>query len=91
MTQPGTYDVNARVLKGSNSGIYQLSIDGTIAGAPQDLYWNTTGNQKDFNLGSYTFTAPGSYLFRLTTTGKNASASGYKLMFDYLTLVPASG
>ncbi|NLP82489.1 hypothetical protein HF576_01375 [Microbacterium sp. CFH 90308] len=91
VTQPGTYDVNARVLKGSNSGIYQLSIDGTIAGAPQDLYWNTTGNQKDFNLGSYTFTAPGSYLFRLTTTGKNASASGYKLMLDYLTLDPATG
>lgn len=91
VTQPGTYDVNARVLKGSNSGIYQLSIDGTIAGAPQDLYWNTTGNQKDFNLGAYTFTAPGSYLFRLTTTGKNASASGYKLMLDYLTLVPATG
>jgi hyaluronate lyase len=88
VTQPGTYGVVARVLKASNNGIYQLSVDGVNAGAPQDLFWNTSDAKKDINLGSHTFTAPGSYLFRLTTTGKNASASGYRLMLDYLSLVP---
>lgn len=91
VTQPGTYGVVARALKASNNGIYQLSINGVNTGVPQDMFWNTSGTQKDFNLGSYTFSAPGSYLFRLTTTGKNASASGYKLMLDYLSLVPATG
>jgi hyaluronate lyase len=88
VTQPGTYDVVGRVLKASNNGVYQLSVDGANAGGPQDLFWNTSEPKKDFTLGSYTFTAPGSYLFRLTTTGKNASASGYRLMLDYLSLVP---
>ena len=90
VTQPGTYDVVARVLKGNNSGIYELSVDGVSAGAAQDLFWNTAGNQKDFVMGSHTFTEPGSYLFRMTTTGKNASASGYKLMLDYLSLTPST-
>ena len=90
VTQPGTYDVVARVLRGNNSGIYELSVDGVSAGAAQDLFWNTTGNQKDFVMGSHTFAEPGSYLFRMTTTGKNASASGYKLMLDYLSLIPSS-
>lgn len=90
VTQPGTYDVIARVLKASNNGTYQLSVDGMDAGAPQDLYWNTSEPRKDFDLGSHTFATPGSHLFRLTTTGKNANASGYKLMLDYLRLIPAT-
>lgn len=91
VTQPGTYDVNARAMKASNNGIYQLSVNGVNAGAAQDMFWTTSGAQKDFVLGSHTFTEPGSYQFRLTTTGKNASASGYRLMLDYLSLVPATG
>lgn len=89
VTQPGTYAVIARALKASNNGIYQLSVDGVDAGAPRDMFWNTSETRKDFDLGSHTFATPGSYLFRLTTTGKNASASGYKLTLDYLSLIPA--
>ena len=91
VTQPGTYDLNARVMKASNNGIYQLSVDGVNAGVAQDTFWTTTGAQKDFDLGTHTFTTAGSYAFRLTTTGKNASASGYKLTLDYLTLLPVTG
>ncbi|WP_067196463.1 polysaccharide lyase family 8 super-sandwich domain-containing protein [Microbacterium sp. XT11] len=91
VTQPGTYAVSARALKASNNGTYQLSVDGTDAGAPRDMFWNTSETGKDFDLGSHTFATPGSHLFRLTTTGKNASASGYKLMLDYLRLIPADG
>lgn len=91
VTQPGAYDVIARVLKSSSNGIYQLSVDGVDAGDAQDLFWNTSDTRKDVGLGSHTFTTPGSYTFRLMTTGKNVSASGYKLMLDYLSLVPSSG
>lgn len=28
---------------------------------------------------------------RLTTTGKNSASSGYKMMLDYLKLVPVAG
>ncbi|MBZ4487485.1 polysaccharide lyase beta-sandwich domain-containing protein [Microbacterium sp. cx-55] len=89
--QAGTYDIGARAFKSGGTGISQLSVNGTNTGSPQDFFWNTTAAQKDLTFGAYTFPAPGSYLVRLTTTGKNSSASGYKLMLDYLTLVPAPG
>ncbi|WZH35776.1 MAG: polysaccharide lyase family 8 super-sandwich domain-containing protein [Microbacterium enclense] len=89
--QAGTYDVVARAFKASNNGIYQLAVDGTNVASPQDFFWNTNVAQRDQTFGSYTFTKPGSYLVRLTATGKNASASGMKLMLDYLKLVPTTG
>jgi hypothetical protein len=33
-----------------------------------------------------TFAAAGSYQFKFTVTGKNASSSGYGLTFDYIKL-----
>lgn len=91
VTQPGTYDIVARVGKAGNNGIYQLSVDGVSAGAAQDLWWNTAGNFRDFTLGTHTFSTAGSHTVRLTTTGKNASASGFKLVLDSLNLVPPAG
>ncbi|MCS5729386.1 polysaccharide lyase beta-sandwich domain-containing protein [Herbiconiux moechotypicola] len=91
VTQPGSYDVVARVLKAGNNGSYQLSVDGVTAGAAQDLFWSTSESRRDVTLGSHTFTTPGSHLVRLTVTGKNASASGYKLMLDSLSLIEATG
>lgn len=87
--QAGTYDLTTRAFRSGANGIYQLSVNGTNAGTPQDLYWTTSVNQKDVLFGSYTFPAPGSYLVRLTTTGKNGSASGYRAFLDYLKLTPA--
>ncbi|WP_378144292.1 polysaccharide lyase family 8 super-sandwich domain-containing protein [Cnuibacter sp. UC19_7] len=89
--QAGTYDLAARVYRASNSGIYQLSVNGVDVGGPQDLFWTGGASQKDVTFGSAAFPAPGSYLVRLTTTGKNPSASGYKALLDYLTLTPATG
>nr|WP_201468543.1 polysaccharide lyase family 8 super-sandwich domain-containing protein [Microbacterium hydrocarbonoxydans] len=91
VTQPGTYDVIARVLKAGNNGTYQLAVDGVVAGVPQDLFWNTSEAAKDVDLGAHTFAAPGSHLFRLTVTGKNASSSGYKLMLDSFSVIPSAG
>jgi hyaluronate lyase len=89
--QAGTYDVVARAFKASNNGVYQLAVDGTNVASPQDFFWGTNVAQRDQTFGSYTFTKPGSYLVRLTATGKNASASGMKLVLDYLKLVPTAG
>nr|AXR85425.1 xanthan lyase [Paenibacillus nanensis] len=87
VTQPGTYDVKSRIMKSTNSGIYQLSINGTNVGSAQDMFWTTSELSKEFTMGSYSFSTPGSYLFRLKTTGKNVSSSGYKLMLDNFSLV----
>ncbi|MDR6550913.1 polysaccharide lyase family 8 super-sandwich domain-containing protein [Paenibacillus qinlingensis] len=89
VTQAGTYNVIGRVMKASNNSIIQLSIDGVNIGTPIDTFWSTTEKYKDFQFGSYNFSFPGSYLFRVTTTGKNASASGYRLQLDYFTLTQA--
>jgi len=89
--QAGTYDVVARAFKASNNGVYQLAVDGTNVASPQDFFWGTNVAQRDQTFGSYTFTKPGSYLVRLTATGKNASASGMKLVLDYLKLLPTAG
>lgn len=84
--QAGIYDITGRVMKASNNGIYQVSINGAQIGSPQDTYWNTSEQHKDFNFGSYDFSTPGSYLIRFTTVGKNISASGFKLSLDYVSL-----
>lgn len=89
--QAGTYDVVARAFKVGGTGIYQLSVNGTNVGSPQDFFWTPTPAQKDLTFGSYAFPAPGSYLVRLTTTGKSSASSGYKMMLDYLKLVPTAG
>ncbi|NOU67918.1 hypothetical protein GC096_28225 [Paenibacillus sp. LMG 31461] len=89
VTQAGTYNVIGRVMKATNNSIIQLSIDGVNIGTPIDTFWSTTEKYKDFQFGSYNFSYPGSYLFRVTTTGKNASATGYRLQLDYFTLTQA--
>ncbi|OAS17730.1 polysaccharide lyase family 8 super-sandwich domain-containing protein [Paenibacillus oryzisoli] len=86
--QAGTYDVLGRIMKASNNSIIQLSINGVNIGPTYDTYWNTSETYKDLKFGTYTFSYPASYLFRITTTGKNASATGYRLIMDYFTLTP---
>lgn len=88
--QAGTYDIVSRVVTSGGDGIHQLSVNGTNVGSPQDL-WSAAATQKDVTFGSHVFPAPGSYTVRLTVTGKNSSAGGYKLTMDYLRLVPTGG
>ncbi|MGG1515913.1 polysaccharide lyase family 8 super-sandwich domain-containing protein [Paenibacillus oryzisoli] len=86
--QAGTYPVTARIFKTWISGIQQLSIDGTNVGTPVDMYWTTSEAYRDITFGNYTFSAPGSYLFRFTTTGQNASAGGFREWVDYIKVGP---
>lgn len=89
--QAGTYEVVARAFRSTDAGTYQLSVDGVTTGSPQDFFWTGTPAQKDLTLGAAVFPDPGSYLVRLTVTGKNAASPNPKLMLDYLALRPAGG
>ncbi|OAS20471.1 polysaccharide lyase family 8 super-sandwich domain-containing protein [Paenibacillus oryzisoli] len=88
VTQAGKYNILGRIMKVSNNSIIQLSVNGVNVGSPVDGFWTTSETFKDALFGTYTFSYPGSYLFRVTTTGKNASATGYRLQMDYFTLTP---
>ncbi|WP_271753382.1 polysaccharide lyase family 8 super-sandwich domain-containing protein [Cohnella sp. JJ-181] len=89
--QPGMYEVFARIGKATSNGIYQLSINGADQGVEWDGYWTTSETYRDLSLGTFNFSHPGSYLFRLTAKDKNPSASHYRLMLDKFTLVETDG
>jgi hypothetical protein len=87
--QAGTYDVKYASQLLSTRGIGQLSVGGVNVGPAVDQYASTSsGIWKEFDIGNVTFTAAGSYQFKFTVTGKNASSSGYSLTFDYIKLTP---
>src|SRR5262249_7014328 len=81
----GYYDVKVNTRTGTANGIFQLSIDGLNQGYTQDEYAATTGyGVRD--LGTI-FLAQGTKDLQFTVTGKNASSTGYGLVFDYIDLV----
>lgn len=87
--QPGTYDIKVRSKAFSDRGIYQLSIDAANFGSQQDEYQASTAYvEKD--LGNYYFSTAGNKQFKFQVVGKNASSSGYSLLFDYVKLTKLS-
>jgi Legume lectin domain/Chitobiase/beta-hexosaminidase C-terminal domain len=85
----GIADVKVSVKELNTRGIWQLSINGTNVGSPQDEYQNTgSGAYAVFDLGNFNFAAAGNYAFKFTVTGKNAASSGYSIAFDDITLTP---
>lgn len=87
--QAGTYDVKYASKMFASRGIGQLSVSGVNVGPAEDQYMATSnGIWKEFDVGNVTFSSAGSYQFKFTVTGKNASSSGYSLTFDYIKLTP---
>ncbi len=82
--EAGTYSLTTRVMKYNNTGSYQCSVDGTALNTFDG--YQTTGYYTDIDLGTMTFSTPGTKLIRFTCTGKNDKATGYKLPLDYLVL-----
>ena len=83
----GTYDVKVGIKTNTDDGIFQLAIDGVNQGSPQDEYSSSVGyGVRD--LGPVTFTSTGNKTFKFLVTGQNSDSSGYKLVLDYLDLVP---
>ena len=83
----GTYDVKIGIKTDSNEGKFQLAIDGSNQGLPQDEYSLAPGYSV-LDLGPVIFTEAGDHVFQFQVTGRNANSSGYQLIFDYIDLDP---
>ena len=87
----GNYSVRVRTNTGSNTGIFQLFIDGVKQGYAQKGHEN--GSNHDFNLrdlGTVSFETAGEKAFQFVVTGGNSSSTKYNLAFDYIELVLTS-
>jgi hypothetical protein len=85
----GISDVKVSVKDLNTRGIWQLTINGTAVGSPQDEYnTNTSGVYAVVDLGNFNFAAAGNYAFKFAVTGKNAASSGYSMAFDDIILTP---
>jgi N-acetylneuraminic acid mutarotase len=87
----GNYSVRVRTNTGSNTGIFQLFIDGVKQGYAQKGH--ESGSNHDFNLrdlGTVSFDTAGEKAFQFVVTGGNSSSTKYNLAFDYIELVLTS-
>jgi N-acetylneuraminic acid mutarotase len=85
----GTYYVKVGTKTNQGHGKFQLAIDGLNQGTPQDEYSAAMG-YKVFDLGPHTFVNAENSSFQFTVVDKNPLSIGYRLVFDYIDLVPRS-
>jgi hypothetical protein len=85
--QAAVYDLQIGIKKGPWRSIWQLTINGLNVGPQEDEY-NGGEAYQVFDLGDLNITAPGSYPFRFTVTGKNPAATDWKMSFDTIKLTP---
>jgi predicted RecA/RadA family phage recombinase len=84
--QAGTYDIRYATKKYFSRGIVQLSLNGTNVGPAEDQYAASDAWQ-EIDLGTVTLGA-GNQQLKFSTTGKNASSSGFTQAYDYIKLIP---
>jgi hypothetical protein len=84
----GTYNLRVMLNKSSNRGKCNLYLDGSanVLGTEMDLYNASGYAYQEVDRGNVTFTNAGNHTFKFQVNGKNASATAYKLAFDYLNL-----
>ena len=90
----GTYDIQVSYKTINTRGIMQTAIASSVGGTytnvgpTVDEYTasGTTGTYPTTDLGNYTFSSSGTWVFRFTVTGKDSGSSGYTLSFSALTL-----
>ncbi|MGC2182633.1 MAG: choice-of-anchor D domain-containing protein [Terriglobales bacterium] len=87
IAQSATYDLQIGVKKGPWRSIWQLAINGTNVGPQEDEYDRGEVYQV-LDLGNVNITAPGTYSFKFTATGKNPTATDWKMSFDTIKLTP---
>ncbi len=80
----GMYGIRPRQKRNNNRAIWQLSIDGTNQGGPQDGF-NSTSVFTEVDVGTRSLSA-GNHTFRFTVTGKNASSTDFWISLDYIKL-----
>jgi len=87
----GNYNVRVRTNTGSNTGSFQLFIDGVKQGYAQKGHED--GSNHDFNLrdlGTVSFKTAGEKAFQFVVTGGNSNNTKYNLAFDFIELVLTS-
>jgi len=87
----GNYSVRVRTDTGSNTGAFQLFIDGVKQGYVQKGHEN--GSNHDFNLrdlGTVKFDTAGEKALQFVVTEGNSNSTKYNLAFDYIELVLTS-
>jgi hypothetical protein len=91
ITRPGIYNVRVKTNTGSNTGIFQLFIDGVKQGYAQKT--GTDGSKSGYSmrdLGTVRFENAGQKAFQFLVTGRNSNSTKCNLVFDYLELVLTS-
>jgi N-acetylneuraminic acid mutarotase len=92
IAKAGIYNVRVKTKTGSNTGIFQLFIDGVRQGYAQRQGTDISGNgyYSVRDLGTVKFTNPGQKDFQFLVTGRNRGGTKYHLVFDYLELILTS-
>lgn len=81
----GQFELSTVYRTGTTRGVAQVTVDGQAVGAPYDLYASTS-TFPNVDVGTVSFTEPGTHTIRYTVTGKNATSTGYQLGVDVMTL-----
>ena len=84
----GIYDVSVGTETNFNEGVFQLAINGTPQGYPQNEFTPTL-RYGARDLGTVTLSA-GPQPFQFTVAGRDPQSGNYKLAFDYIELTLAT-
>jgi len=87
----GTYTLKMRYKSNNNRGKHDFSVDGAIVGAVDQYTPSTNNSYPTATIAPVSFASPGSHLFRMILTGKNAAAGNYLLSSDRFSLVSQEG
>jgi hypothetical protein len=83
----GVYDVKVAVKKFNLRGEWQLSINGTHVGTPEDEY-AASATWVEFDAGTATISSPGPTGFKFTVVARNSLSTDYRITFHYIKLTP---
>jgi len=91
ITKAGIYNVKVKTNTGSNTGIFQLFVDGVRQGyAQKNGTYSSSNGYCIRDLGTVQFATPGEKAFQFLVTGRNPGGTKYNLVFDYLELILTS-
>lgn len=85
----GTYTLKVAAISNFNKGMYELYVNDSRQGTPQDLY-SASKEYPVHNFGTVTFEQDGDQKIRFQVSGKNEKSTEYNLMFDYIQVEPAA-
>lgn len=86
VTAAGTYTLICLFAKAAGCGMFQMSIDGVDVGALTDGYAAGTSWNNVYTATGLTLTEGDAHTVRMTSNGKNVSASAYNLYPQWFSL-----